>query len=64
VSLLGYVRLLDNSFPEAAGLLEKALAEAADDHAVLVPMLVTLSFALFNTGRLSRKPSPSGGRIF
>ena len=52
VSLLGYVRLLDDSFPEAAGLLEKALAEAADDHAVLVPMLVTLSFALFNTGRL------------
>lgn len=52
VSLLGYVRLLDDSFPEAADLLEKALAEAADDHAVLVPMLVTLSFALFNTGRL------------
>jgi DNA-binding CsgD family transcriptional regulator len=52
VSLLGYVRLLDDSFPEAADLLEHALAEAADDAAVLVPMLVTMSFALFNAGRL------------
>lgn len=51
-SLLGYVRLLDDSFPEAAALLEGALAEVGDDPAVLVPMLVTLSFALFNAGRL------------
>lgn len=51
-SLLGYVRLLDDSFPDAAVLLEGALAEAADDPSVLVPMLVTLSFALFNAGRL------------
>lgn len=50
--LLGYVRLLDDSFPQAAELLEGALAEAADAPPVLVPMLVTLSFALFNTGRL------------
>ena len=49
---LGYVRLLDDSFPEAADLLDGALAEAADDPAVLVPMLVALSFALFNSGRL------------
>jgi DNA-binding CsgD family transcriptional regulator len=51
-SLLGYVRLLDDSFPEAAQLLESALDEAADDPGVLVPILVTLSFALFNAGRL------------
>ena len=50
-SWLGYVRLLDDSFPEAADLLEGALAEAADDPAVQVPMLVTLSFALLNMGR-------------
>jgi DNA-binding CsgD family transcriptional regulator len=49
---LGYVRLLDDSFPEAADLLEEALAEAADDPAVQVPMLVTISFALLNMGRL------------
>jgi DNA-binding CsgD family transcriptional regulator len=51
-NLLGYVRLIGVSFPEAADLLEEALAEAADHPAVLVPMLVTLSFALFNAGRL------------
>ena len=51
-SWLGYVRLLDDSFPEAADLLDGALAEAADDPAVLIRMLVTLSFALFNSGRL------------
>lgn len=51
-SLLGYVRLLDDSFPEAVALLEGALDEAADDAAVQVPILVTLSFALFNAGRL------------
>ncbi len=50
--LLGYVRLLDDSFPEAVALLEGALDEAVDDPAVLVPTLVTLSFALFNAGRL------------
>jgi ATP/maltotriose-dependent transcriptional regulator MalT len=51
-SWLGYVRLLDDSFPEAADLLEGAIAEAADDPAVQVPMLVTLSFAQLNMGRL------------
>lgn len=51
-SLLSYVRLLDDSFPDAVGLLEGALDEAADDPAALVPMLVILSFALFNVGRL------------
>lgn len=47
-SLFGYVRLLDDSFLEAADLLQHALPEAVDHPAVLVPMLVTLSFALFN----------------
>ena len=51
-SLLGYVRLLDDSFPDAVDLLEGALDEVADDPATLVPMLLTLSFALFNVGRL------------
>jgi tetratricopeptide (TPR) repeat protein len=52
MSWLGYVRLLDDSFPEAADLLEEALAEVPDDPAVLIPTLVTLSFAQFNSGRL------------
>jgi ATP/maltotriose-dependent transcriptional regulator MalT len=52
MSWLGYVRLLDDSFPEAADLLEEALAEVPDDPTVLIPTLVTLSFAQFNSGRL------------
>ncbi len=51
-SLLGYIRLLDDSFPEAVDLLERALSDAAGHPAVLVTLLVTLSFALFNAGRL------------
>ncbi|WP_319017958.1 ATP-binding protein [Mycolicibacterium baixiangningiae] len=51
-TLLGYVRLLDDSFPEAADLLQHALPEAAGHPAVLVSMLVTLSFALFNAGHV------------
>jgi DNA-binding CsgD family transcriptional regulator len=51
-SLLAYIRLLDDSFPEAADLLEGALPDATGHAAVLVPILITLSFALFNSGRL------------
>ena len=50
-NLLAYVRLLDDSFLEAAGVLERGLADAADDSMLRVRMLVTLSFALFNCGR-------------
>ncbi|MCT7658689.1 AAA family ATPase [Mycobacterium deserti] len=49
--LLAYVRLLDDSFSEAARVLERGLGEAADDMKLRVRMLVTLSFALFNSGR-------------
>lgn len=51
-SLLGYIRLLDDSFPEAVELLEGAIPDAAGHPPVVVPVLVALSFALFNTGRL------------
>ncbi|MGE2712701.1 helix-turn-helix transcriptional regulator [Mycolicibacterium litorale] len=51
-SLLGYVRLLDDSFPEAADLLQHAVPEAAGHPEVLVPMLVTLAFAMFNAGHV------------
>ncbi len=46
------VRLLDGGFSEAAGLLEQALDEIGDRLAPTVQMLVTLSFALLNAGRL------------
>lgn len=50
-SLLGYIRLLDDSFPESVELLEGAIPDAIDHPTVLIPMLVALSFALFNAGR-------------
>jgi hypothetical protein len=40
------------AFPRRPTCLKKPFAEAAADPAVQVPMLVTLSFALLNMGRL------------
>ena len=51
--LLAVVRLFDDSFLEATGLLERGLAETGADLALRVQMLVTLSFALVNTGQLA-----------
>jgi ATP/maltotriose-dependent transcriptional regulator MalT len=49
--LLGVVRLYDDSFLEAAELLERALEETAADPASRVRMLIMLAYALFNGGR-------------
>jgi DNA-binding CsgD family transcriptional regulator len=49
--LLGVVRLYDDSFLEAADLLERALEESADNSVSRVRTLVMLAFALFNCGR-------------
>jgi hypothetical protein len=46
------VQVSGDSFAEAAGLLERGLAETGDDLALRVQMLVTLSFARFNGGQL------------
>ena len=48
--LLGVVRLYDDSFLEAADLLERALKHSADS-AARVRMLVMLAYALINGGR-------------
>jgi DNA-binding CsgD family transcriptional regulator len=50
--LLAIVGLSDD-FLEAAGLLERGLAEAGADITLRVQMLVTLSFARFNAGLLA-----------
>lgn len=50
--LLGVVRTFDDSFLEAADALESGLGEAGDDLALRVQMLITLSFARFNSGAL------------
>jgi ATP/maltotriose-dependent transcriptional regulator MalT len=49
--LLAVVRLYDDSFLEAADLLERALEESADNPASRVRMLNMLAYALFNGGR-------------
>jgi ATP/maltotriose-dependent transcriptional regulator MalT len=51
LSLLAVVRLFDDSFVEAAELLEGALDEVGDNLALRIQMTVTLSFALFNAGQ-------------
>ena len=48
--LLAMVRLTDDSFLEAAGLLERGLSEAGEDLAMRVQMLVSLCFARGNVG--------------
>lgn len=49
-SLLALVASLNDSFDEAADLLEQALAESDQDLALSVQILVSLSFALINAG--------------
>jgi DNA-binding CsgD family transcriptional regulator len=48
---LGLVRLYDDSFPEAAELLEAALRDSGDDAGLRVRISISLSFALLNAGR-------------
>ena len=50
-SLLALVSSLNDSFDEAADLLERGLAEVDDELAARVQILVSLSFALINAGR-------------
>ncbi|WP_319436513.1 AAA family ATPase [Mycobacterium sp. RTGN5] len=49
--LLAMVRLTDDSFLDAIGLLERGLNDVGDDLAMRVQMLVTLCFAQGNVGR-------------
>ncbi len=48
---LGLVRLYDDSFVEAADLLEAGVRDAGTDVGLRVPILISLSFALLNAGR-------------
>lgn len=50
LSVLGGVRLFDDSFAEAARLLGQAVEEAAGHLALRVMTLITLTFAHYNTG--------------
>ncbi|WP_029117039.1 helix-turn-helix transcriptional regulator [Mycobacterium sp. URHB0044] len=51
--LLAFVRLFDDSFLDAAGLLERGLAETGEDLALRIQMLTTLAFAHFNADQLA-----------
>jgi DNA-binding CsgD family transcriptional regulator len=52
LSQLAVMRLFDNSSPEAADLLQQALAETEDNLTLQVQALVPLSYALGETGHL------------
>jgi ATP/maltotriose-dependent transcriptional regulator MalT len=52
-SLLGLVRLHDDSFVEAAALLEESLTEVDDDLRLRVDVLLALAHAQLNSGRLA-----------
>ena len=52
LSQLAVMRLFDNSSPEAADLLQQALAETEDNLALQVQALIPLSYALGETGNL------------
>ncbi len=52
LTLLALVASLNDSFDEAAGLLERALDDVGDELAQRVAILVSLSFALVNAGRM------------
>jgi ATP/maltotriose-dependent transcriptional regulator MalT len=52
LTLLALVASLNDSFDEAAGVLERALDDVGDELAQRVAILVSLSFALVNAGRM------------
>ena len=51
---LGLVRLSDDSFSEAAQLLENAVLDCSSDQALRVRILVSLGYALLNSGQLEQ----------
>ena len=53
LNLLAVVRLSDDSFSEAAAILEQALPEAGEDRLLSSQTLVMLAFALLNSGDLA-----------
>lgn len=54
MSALAIVRLHDDSFREAAGLLEAALDEVGSDLRLHVQVLTRLAYALVNSGQLTK----------
>jgi tetratricopeptide (TPR) repeat protein len=47
---LAIVRFVDDGYPDASHLLQRALTEDEPDPALRIPMLTTLAYILFNTG--------------
>jgi DNA-binding CsgD family transcriptional regulator/tetratricopeptide (TPR) repeat protein len=57
LALLGLWSLLDGSSREAADLLQRAVPGAADDDALLVQILIPLSFSRLNIGEFEKAAS-------
>jgi len=60
---LGFLRLFDDSHPDAAALLERALEDAREDLSLTVRVGVTFSFTLFNAGYLERAMQVIGDAV-
>jgi ATP/maltotriose-dependent transcriptional regulator MalT len=54
---LGLVRLSDDSFSEAAQLLEQGVLDSSSDEALRVTILISLAYALLNSGQLEQAHS-------
>jgi ATP/maltotriose-dependent transcriptional regulator MalT len=63
LSLLGPVRIFDDSFVEGVAAMERALEEAPDDPALRVPTLVSMLLPLFNTGQLADAAQRADGAV-
>jgi DNA-binding CsgD family transcriptional regulator len=51
---LGLVRLYDDSFSEAAQLLERGVLDSGPDEALRIRILISLTYALLNAGRIEQ----------
>jgi ATP/maltotriose-dependent transcriptional regulator MalT len=63
LSLLGPVRIFDDSFLEGVAAMERALRDAPDDLALRVPTLVSMLLPLFNTGQLAAAARKADGAV-
>ncbi len=63
LALLGLVRLFDESFVDAAAVLERSLGDVRSDSELGVEILVTLAFALVNSGALDEAVSRADAAV-
>lgn len=63
LSLLGPVRIFDDSFVEGVAAMGRALDETTDNLALRVPTLVSMLMPMFNTGQLAAAAHLADGAV-